>query len=89
MLVTFGLQRSHTAILLFVQNSPILWLSRQQNTVETSTFGSEFVALRTARGLIISMRYKLRMFGIPIEGPAQVFCENQGVVKTPVCLSQS
>ena len=28
------------------------------------------------------MRYKLRMFGIPLEGPAQVFCDkNQGVVK--------
>jgi hypothetical protein len=49
--------------------------------VETSTFGSEFVALRMARDLIISMRYKLRMFGILIEGPAQVFCDNQGVVK--------
>ncbi len=74
-------RRSHTGILLFVQNSPIMWLSRRQNTVETSTFGSKFVALRTARDLIISMRYKLRMFGVPLEGPAQVFCDNQGVVK--------
>jgi hypothetical protein len=49
--------------------------------VETSTFGSEFVALQTSCDLIISMRYKLQMFGIPIEGPAQVFCDNQGVVK--------
>ena len=73
-------RRSHTGILIFVQNSPILWLSRRQNTVETSTFGSEFVALRTARDLIISLRYKLRMFGVPLEGPAQVFCDNQGVV---------
>ena len=74
-------RRSHTGILLFVQNSPILWLSRRQNTVETSTFGSEFVALRTARDMIIALRYKLRMFGVPLEGPAQVFCDNQGVVK--------
>ncbi|KAI2499224.1 Reverse transcriptase (RNA-dependent DNA polymerase) [Fragilaria crotonensis] len=74
-------RRSHTGILLFVQNSPILWLSRRQNTVETSTFGSEFVASRTARDMIIAMRYKLRMFGVPLEGPAQVFCDNQGVVK--------
>jgi hypothetical protein len=73
-------RRSHTGILVFIQNSPILWLSRRQNTVETSTFGSEFVALRTARDLIISLRYKLRMFGVPLEGPAQVFCDNQGVV---------
>jgi hypothetical protein len=74
-------QRSHTGILLFVQNSSILWLSCQQNTVETSTFGSEFVEVWTACDLIISMHYKLRMFGIPIEGPAQVFCNNQGIVK--------
>ena len=74
-------RRSHTGILLFVQNSPIQWLSKRQNTVETSTFGSEFVALRSARDLIISMRYKLRMFGVPIDGPAQVYCDNQGVVK--------
>ena len=64
-----------------LKNSPILWLSRRQNTVETSTFGSEFVALRPARDMIVAMRYKLRMFGVPLEGPAQVFCDNQGVVK--------
>ncbi len=75
-------RRSHTGILMFIQNSPILWLSRRQNTVETSTFGSEFVAMRTARDLIIAMRYKLRTFGVPIDGPAQVYCDNQGVVKS-------
>jgi hypothetical protein len=74
-------RRSHTGILVFVQNSPILWVSRRQNTVETSTFGSEFVALRNARDVTIALRYKLRMFGVPLEGPAQVYCDNQGVVK--------
>ena len=74
-------RRSHTGIILFLQNSPIQWLSRRQNTVETSTFGSEFVALRTAGDMIMAMRYKLRMFGVPIDGAAQVYCDNQGVVK--------
>jgi hypothetical protein len=27
------------------------------------------------------MHYKLRMFGVPIDGPANVFCDNRGVVK--------
>jgi hypothetical protein len=44
------------------------------------TFGSEFVALRTAVELIIGLRYKLRMFGVHVDGPANVFCDNQGVV---------
>ena len=74
-------RRSHTGILIFVQNSPILWVSRRQNTIETSTFGSEFVALRHAKDVIVALRYKLRMFGVPLEGPAQVYCDNQGVVK--------
>ena len=26
------------------------------------------------------MRYKLRIFGIPIEGPTNAFCDNRGVV---------
>jgi hypothetical protein len=63
-------RRSHTGILMFIQNSPFLWLSRRQNTVEASKFGSEFVAMRTARDLYISMRYKLQMFGVPLDGPA-------------------
>ena len=31
--------------------------------------------------MAIALRYKLRMFGIPIDGAADVFCDNQGVVK--------
>ena len=74
-------RRSHTGIIIFVQNAPIIWFSKKQNTVESATFGSEFVALRTCKDMIVSLRYKLRMFGIPIEGPANVFCDNRGVVK--------
>ena len=74
-------RRSHTGILIFVQNAPITWFSKRQNTVETSTFGSELVAMRIAKELIVGLRYKLRMFGVPINGPANVYCDNQGVVK--------
>jgi hypothetical protein len=73
--------QSHTGILIYLQNTPIIWHSHRQNTVETSTFGSEFVALQCARDLIIALQYKLCMFGIPINGPAFVYCDNQGIVK--------
>jgi hypothetical protein len=49
--------------------------------VEAATFGSEMVSLRICKEFIVAMRYKLRMFGVPIEGPANVFCDNRGVVK--------
>ena len=61
--------------------APISWHSKRQNTIESSTFGSEFVALRIATELIISLRYKLRMFGIPIDGHSNVFCDNEAVYK--------
>jgi hypothetical protein len=31
---------SHTGVLIFVNNAPILWHSKRQNTVESSTFGT-------------------------------------------------
>jgi hypothetical protein len=73
--------RSHTGVLIFVNNAPILWHSKRQNTVESSTFGSEFVALRMAADMIEGLRYKLRMMGIPLDESTSVFCDNEGVVK--------
>jgi hypothetical protein len=34
-------------------------ITEQQNTVESSSFGSEFVALRTAKDMLVALRYKL------------------------------
>ena len=71
-------RRSHTSILIFVQNAHIIWVSKRQNTVESSSFGSEFVALRAAKDMVVALRYKLRVFGVPIDGPANVICDNNG-----------
>jgi hypothetical protein len=73
-------RRSHTGILVFVNNALISWFSKRQNTVECSTFGSEFVALRIAVEQMEALRCKLRMFEVPIDGPADVYCDNQSVV---------
>ena len=81
-------RRSHTGILIYVNNAPIIWYSKRQNTVESSSFGSEFVALRIAKELVIALRYKLRMFGVPVTEPTNVFCDNNGVVKN-VSIPQS
>ena len=42
-------RRSFTGILIYVNRVPIIWFSKKQNNVETSTFGSEFVAMRIAK----------------------------------------
>ena len=38
--------RSQTCILLYCNSAPVIWYSKKQTTVESSTFGSEFVTLR-------------------------------------------
>ena len=73
-------RRSHTGILLYINNTLILWYSKRQNTVESSSFGSEFVALRIATEMIKALRYKLRMFGVPFDKSTNVFCDNKSVV---------
>jgi hypothetical protein len=74
-------RRSQTGILIFVNRAPIMWYSKRQNAVETSTFGSEFIALKTAVEMTEGLRYKLRMFGIPIEEATNVYCDNEAVYK--------
>ena len=71
---------SQTGILLYVNRAPILWFSKKQTSVETSTFGSEFVALKTATEMIKGFRYKLRMMGILVEDQTWTLVDNQSVV---------
>jgi hypothetical protein len=74
-------RRSHTGVLIYINRAPIIWFSKRQNTVESSTFGSEFIAMRIAIDLVEALRYKLTMMGIPMDGPTNVFCDNEAVVK--------
>ena len=75
-------RRSRTGYIIYLNNTPILWYCKKQNTVESSTFGSEFVAMRTVTEAIEALRFKLRMFGIPIDGEADVMCDNKSVVNS-------
>ena len=74
-------RRSQTGILIFVNVAPIIFYSKRQNSVETSTFVSEFTAMKQAVELVRALRYKIRMFGIPMEGPAAMYCDNEAVYK--------
>ena len=74
-------RHSQTGILILCNRAPILWFSKIQNSVESSTFGSEFTALKNAVELVTALRYKLRMFGVPVDSPTDMFCNNEAVYK--------
>ena len=76
-------RRSHTGYVIFLNRAPIVWYSKRQQTVETSTFSSEFIALKVCLEAIEHLQFKLRCFGIPMPkgDPTYVFCDNESVVK--------
>ena len=73
-------RRSRTGFIVFLNGAPIYWSSKKQTSCETSTFGSEFVAMKQATEYIRGLRYKLRMMGITVDEPAFVFGDNQSVL---------
>ena len=72
--------RSRTGFFVFLNSSLIGWLSKKQSMIETSVFGAEFVAMKVGIEYIRGLRYKLRMMGVPITGPAFVYGDNMSVI---------
>ena len=73
-------RRSRTGFLVYLNCAPIYWLSKKQNSVESSSFGSEFIAMKQCCEYLRGLRYKLRMMGIPVTGPAYIYGDNQSVL---------
>ena len=72
--------KSATGILHFLNQTPIDWFSKHQGTVDTSTYGSEFVAARIATEHIIDLRITLQSMGVPLDGPSWLLGDNESVV---------
>ena len=53
---------------------------KRQGTVETVTYGSEFVAARIATAQIMDLRNMLRYLGVPIMTKAYMFSDNKSVI---------
>ena len=74
--------RSVTGIIHMLNGTPIDAFSKKQATVETATYGSEFVAARTCVEQIIDLRNTLRYLGVPIQGRSYMFGDNESVVNS-------
>ena len=73
-------RRSRTGFVVMINSSPIYWFSKKQTACETSSFGSEFIAMRQCCEYLRGLRYKLRMMGIPVENPCFIYGDNQSVL---------
>jgi len=74
--------RSVTGILHFLNGTLIDWYSKKMSTVETATYGAEFVAARTCVEQLIDLRITLRYLGVPIREKCYMFGDNESVVNS-------
>ena len=72
--------RSITAILAFVGSTPVVWHSKRQTLVQTSSFGAEFTALKKAVEESVTIRYHLRSMGVKVTKPTTIYVDNMSVV---------
>ena len=76
--------RSLTGILHFLNGTPIEWYSKKMATVETATYGAEFVSARTCIEQLVDLRNTLRYLGVPLRERSYVFGDNESVVNSSV-----
>ena len=53
--------------------------------MESGVFGAEFVAMKQAMEVSRGLRYKLRMMGVPIEGPTHMYGDNKSTIHNTQC----
>jgi hypothetical protein len=83
--VTTG--RSVTGILHLANKTQIEWYSKKQATVETATYGSEFVAAWICVEQITDVCNTLRYLDVPIRDKSFMFGDNKSVVDSSMQLN--
>ena len=74
-------RRSHTGILLFINNYLIMSFINRYNTVESSTFGLELVSMKITLDNVVKFMTNCKSTRVTLSGSSNVCCDNQGVVK--------
>ena len=74
-------RRSITGLLILVGRTPVYFMSKRQGAIETSTYGAEFCAMRSAVEEVQSVRYMLHCLGVKVKHTSLVCGDNKGVIQ--------
>ena len=69
-----------------LSSAPVCWHSKNQSSIETSSFGSTFITTKKLRECALGLACKLRMIEIVCKGPAHAYGDNQCVLAITVML---
>lgn len=73
-------RRSITGLVIFLGRTPIFYQAKRQGAIETSTYGAEFLAMKTAVEEVSSIQYMLRCLGVPVTKPSRILGDNRSVI---------
>ena len=73
-------RESVSSYMIFINNTLYKFYTKRQNTVQTSTFGSELVATSIAVEAMMEIHYVLRTIGVRIEKTSILYGDNKSVV---------
>ena len=73
-------RRSRTGILVYLNCLLIHWWSKKQTSIESSSFGAEFIAMKQCCEYMLGLRYKLHMMGILCDQLSHIYSDNQSVL---------
>ena len=71
-------RRSITGLLAYVGSTPVMWISRRQGSIASSTYAAEFSVLRTMTEEAMNLRYMLCCLG---GEPTDLFGDNLSVIQ--------
>lgn len=75
-------RKSATGLIILPLGTPILWASKRQSIVATSTMQAELIALHQGTLELTYIRNILIELGLPQAGsPTAIFCDNQPALK--------
>ena len=69
-------RRSITGLIMLISRTPILYYSKQQGEVETSTNSAEFMAMRHAVEEVVALQYMLRCLSVNVDTASAVYGDN-------------
>ena len=76
--------KSISGIIVFIGRTPIYYSSKRQSSVQTSTFGAEFIAFKKAVEEAVTTRYYLRSMGIHVIKPTVIDGDNLSLIKNTI-----
>ena len=76
--------KSISGLIVFVGRTPIYYQAKRQASVQSATFGAEFIALKKGVEEAITTRYYLRAMGVHVSKPTIIYGDNLSAINNVI-----